>query len=118
MREIIFRGKPLNKEEWVYGFLFHDENRYCIIDKRYHDNLFNLIEVDPQTIGQYTGINDSEKNKIFEGDILVIKTAINENNIYGMVSYDEDYGGFVIKDMYKTVRLNCDTAFYSKKINK
>ena len=60
MREILFRAKNLNGE-WVYGY-YHQKDGNHYID----DDL--IVE---KTLGQYTGLDDKNDNKIFEGDILV-----------------------------------------------
>ena len=53
-RVIKFRGKSLNTGNWVYGYLA-DETYINDI------NTFDLssIEVDSDTVGQYTGLNDN-----------------------------------------------------------
>lgn len=70
MREIKFRGKSVDTREWVKGSLVIYENKYYILlditehIKRQDFEVF-MIEVDPKTIGQYTGLKG-----IYEGDML------------------------------------------------
>lgn len=90
-REILFRGKRIDNNEWVYGGLIRTNFYYWIhieegIGK--DSNLLTLkycIAVIPETVGQYTERKDNKGNKIFENDIAYQHKL---NNIeYGIIKY-------------------------------
>ena len=68
MREILFRGKSKNDGKWYQGDLV------TVAHKRFIDDDVVKERVIPETVGQYTDLKDKNGVKIFEGDILKVKT--------------------------------------------
>ena len=110
MREILFRGKRLDNGDWVEGYLYEHEpplvgivsekdepeaSKWFIARTGFADwNMprpVELVEVDPSTVGQYTGLKDKNGERIFEGDILSIWNDRNDVVVF------ED-GAFIMED--------------------
>ncbi|CCO11711.1 yopX family protein [Carnobacterium maltaromaticum LMA28] len=108
MRETKFRGKVIgefnelealgiiDKKGWVVGNLIQNGNHPMIvgdlveIDKEYivHDWWVSVI---PESVGQYSGLKDMDREEIFEGAIGWDERG----EVHGKVVFDE--GGFLFE---------------------
>lgn len=68
MREMLFRGKRIDNEQWVYGFYSNAKGESGRFHYIQDENSF--VRVDPDTVGQYVGEKDKDGNRIFEGDVV------------------------------------------------
>lgn len=132
MREKIglFRGKPkynsdgeiissdfIKYYDFVYGSLVVvDEKCFICTDADVCSNFVNntratMFEVIPETVGEFTGINDKNGNIIFEGDIVkIIESGYGDDVHYGKVVFRD--GCFVVE--YKSY-IVIETRFVEKK---
>lgn len=101
MREILFKAKHKNwrelpKEEWwVEGYYCYFMNEHCILPKNLDADaaLFGeqkvFVIIDPETLCQFTGLNDKNGNRIWQNDIISINT-------YDYMEPEEDFFGKVV----------------------
>lgn len=128
MREMLFRGKRVDNGEWVEGSLLTDVqgNHYIgvFVEKQEQYVMYGrggmktaaryegigLIQVVPETVGQFTGLTHKNGTKIFEGDIL--NSSWNTKII---VYFDMDYLQFRAREASASARENSIDYYYSNK---
>lgn len=85
----LFKAKRLDNGEWVQGYL------YGILEKKYiiwgmTNDIPNMIEVDPTTICQCTGLKDKNGKLVWENDIVNCLTE----ECCGYIGWNESEAGF------------------------
>lgn len=90
MREILFRGKRKDNDQWVQGSLFAECSRFEIVRGTCNNVGIEGVDVIPETVGQYTGLTANGK-KIFEGDVV---KRCNDNCVVKWVEEDAEFGIF------------------------
>ena len=101
MRQIVFRGRCFNDPTWAYGLPYIeriDQNGETWVTMRQprENQGVTIMTIDPDSIGQFTGLYDANKNPIFEGDII---QSFDSDNmpILHLVEYRNDAASFVAK---------------------
>lgn len=111
MREILFKAKRIEDDEWIEGYY---QKKYDFLGKRHlilhADNYvkWECVEIDPETLCQFTGLCDKNGNRIWENDILMahLDESYPEDVTYETVEWN--VAGWVTREASSTDRQYLD----------
>ena len=106
-REILFRGKRVANGKWVKGFAF-EQHSPTEKEQWYIRSYETDYNVDPNTVGQYTGKEDKNGVKIFKDDIIKTK--------YGRLCqvvwfYSNAYNGWDLRPIGDVIHTRCPDEY-------
>lgn len=97
MRQILFRGKRIENGEWYVGSLHLEyegvtntlQGAYLLgkYSPAYKNAVHGYIEVDPETVSEFTGMLDRNGERIFEDDIVKVSSP-SGSSYYAKIEYD------------------------------
>ncbi len=113
MREILFKAKRKDNGEWVEGGYFSEpytDKKFIICWNSMGLGFNEFIEIDPDTLCQYTGLTDKNGKEIWENDICDRKEKYPEIVTYNKGDWQLDYSYVFSKEIHNDA---CNLGFYA-----